>query len=280
LGDFIFKESSVEILVCTDGSDSSLQTADLISEMGFPSTSRISLLGVRNKQANAEKLNESMNLLEQKLGGKYMISRKIRSGDPSEEILSEALEKSYDLVAVGGGGDQLGLLHTKIGSTTSKLARKLHTHFLVSRNLPDKISKILVCVSAEAPASETIPLGGAWIANTSAYIGLLHVTPALKIIPGALQSNASHEMVQPEQDPTLRGASIQLRESGVKNEIIPHLRQGLVVDEVLTELSEGGYQLLVVGAHFQPGQDRWQGLLLDDVTDQLLHRSTCSVLII
>jgi nucleotide-binding universal stress UspA family protein len=66
----------------------------------------------------------------------------------------------------------------------------------------------------------------------------------------------------------------------VKNEIITRIRNGLVVEEVLKELSEEGYELLVIGSHFQPGQDRWQGTLLDDVTNQLLHQSTCSVLII
>ena len=66
----------------------------------------------------------------------------------------------------------------------------------------------------------------------------------------------------------------------MKNEIFPKNRHGLVVEEVLKELAEGGYELLVVGSHYQPGQDRWLGTLLDDITDQLLNRSTCSVLII
>ena len=64
--------------------------------------------------------------------------------NPIEEIMSEALENSYDLVAVGGGGGQMGLLHQKLGSTTSKLARKLHTHFLVARNVPKKVEKVLI----------------------------------------------------------------------------------------------------------------------------------------
>jgi nucleotide-binding universal stress UspA family protein len=72
----------------------------------------------------------------------------------------------------------------------------------------------------------------------------------------------------------------QLRDAGVKSEILPQIRKGLVVEEVLLELAEGGYELLVVGSHYQPGQDRWLGILLDDITDQLLHRTTCSVLII
>jgi nucleotide-binding universal stress UspA family protein len=54
----------------------------------------------------------------------------------------------------------------------------------------------------------------------------------------------------------------------------------LIVDEVINELTEGGYDILVVGSHYQPGQDRWQGTLLDDITDQLLNRAGCSMLII
>jgi len=270
----------VDILVCTDGSNSSLQSADLIARLSFPTTSRITLLGVREKISDVEKLTSSMDMLEHRLGKKYTVTRKLRAGIPSEEILAEALEGPYDLVAVGGGG-QLGLLHPKIGSTTSNLARRLHTHFLVSRNIPEQISKILICIGAESPSSETIPLGGAWIANTSAQVGLLHVTQAQKSASiSGMKAEGSLKTEPAGRDAILEQASQQLMDTGNKNEIIPHLRQGLVVEEALKELSEGGYQLLVVGAHYQPGADRWQGALFDDITDQLLNRSTCSVLII
>jgi nucleotide-binding universal stress UspA family protein len=69
-------------------------------------------------------------------------------------------------------------------------------------------------------------------------------------------------------------------DAGVKNDVVFRVRQGMVVDEVLKELLDGGYDLLVVGSHYQPDQDPWQGTLLDDITDQLLNRSSCSVLII
>jgi nucleotide-binding universal stress UspA family protein len=72
----------------------------------------------------------------------------------------------------------------------------------------------------------------------------------------------------------------ELKNAGIKNEITPKLKHGLVVEEIISELLDGNYDLLVVGAHYQPGQDRWQGTLLDDVTDQLLNRSSCSVLIV
>jgi nucleotide-binding universal stress UspA family protein len=270
----LIKESPVEILICTDGSIASIQSAELVSKFGFHATSRISVLGVSESKADVEKFKTSMDLIEKSLSTKYSLSRKMRYGDPIEEILAEALEGSYDLVAVGGGGNQLGLLHPQIGPTTSKLARKLHTHFLVARNIPKQLGKILICAGADAPANETMRLGGEWISKTKTQIGLLHVIPFSK---KTLEIRS--DLKQPH-DLLIDRASKQLRDAGVKNEIVSRIRYGFVVDEVLKELSEGGYDLLVVGSHYQPGQDRWQGILLDDVTDQLLNQSTCSVLII
>jgi nucleotide-binding universal stress UspA family protein len=275
----------VEILICTDGSNSSLQSAELIHKLGFPATTRIVVLGVSENRDDVEKLTASMNQIDMSLGVSYILTKKIRYGNPIEEILAEALESSCDLVAVGGGRGQLGFLRPQLGSTTSKLARKLHTHFLVARNIPEQLGKILVCAGAEAPASETMKLGGEWISKTAAQIGLLHVIHLSKAgsgMRGKTEINSkepSFEAKQPHEL-LLDRAGKQLRDAGVSSEIVSQIRRGLVVEEVLNVLSEGGYELLVVGAHYQPGQDRWQGTLLDDVTDQLLNRSTCSVLII
>jgi nucleotide-binding universal stress UspA family protein len=274
-----FKESSVEILICTDGSDSSLQSAELISKLGIPADSKIVALGVEEKKGDVEKLSISMDLLDKKISRKYSITRKIRKGNPSEEILAEAIEHQYDLVALGGGG-QLGILHPSLGSTTSKLARKLHTHFLVARNIPEAISKILICVGEETAPSETITLGGAWIANADAQIGLLHVVaPQEERSLGSKNDGLLSDLIR-ANDQMLDRASQQLRYLGVKNKITTHVRQGLVVEEVINELSIEGFELMVIGAHYQPGQDRWKGTLFDDIADQLLNRSSCSVLII
>lgn len=275
----------MEILICTDGSKSSLQSAELVRKLGFPVTTRIITLGVSENKDDVEKLTGSMSQIDKSLGKAYTLTQKLRYGNPIDEILAEALESSCDLVAVGGGREQLDLLHPQVGSTTSRLARKLHTHFLVARNLPEELGKILVCTGGDAPANETMKLGGAWISKTIAQIGLLHVIQSSHLgsvtreISGISNKKQSFEDKQPHEL-LLERAKQQLRDAGVGSEIVLRIRSGLVVEEILNELSDGGYQLLVVGAHFQPGRDRWQGTLLDDVTDQLLNRSTCSLLII
>jgi nucleotide-binding universal stress UspA family protein len=257
----------MKILICTDGSQESISTGELVLAFKFPVDTHITVLGVSENINHLENLTQAMEKINTSLGSYYQIDRKIRNGEPIEEILSEAVEASYDLVAVGGGKSQIGFLHPSIGSITSKLARKLHTHFLVARNVPGRISKILFCVADVAQSNRTIQLGGSWVANTSGIVSILTVIPKEKADVSS-------------GDTIVNSTSEQLLHAGVKGHIESRIRRGLIVEEVLSELTENSYDLLVVGAHYQPGADLWQGTLLDDVTDQLLNRSSCSVLII
>lgn len=265
----------MEILICTDGTDSSVKAAELVTKFGFPTTSRVLILGVSERAGDENTLTTAMDLIQSKIGDGFSVDRKIRHGNPIDEILAEAFEAKYDLVVLGGGGSQLGLLHPQIGSTTGKLARKLHTHFLVARNIPLQFEKILFCAGPDTPAGDTMSIGGNWISNTNAQIGLLHV-----ITTNRIEANVNTGGKIQNYDALIDQFNQQLVNSGVKNKVVTRIRQGLVVEEVLKELSEGGYQLLVIGSHYLPGQDLWQGTLLDDITDQVLNRSSCSVLII
>jgi nucleotide-binding universal stress UspA family protein len=132
----------------------------------------------------------------------------------------------------------------------------------------------LFCAGADIPESDTLGLGGKWISTTTAQVGLLHVVPVNK--PGTSKDSNN----QKQSADFIELCSQKLREAGVKNQIMSHIRRGAVVDEVLTELSEENYDLLVIGSHYQPGKDLWRGTLFDDVTDQLINRANCSVLII
>jgi len=274
------------ILICTDGSQSAEQTANLVACFGLPRDTEITLLGVTDDDSNVADLELSIERMKASLkealpNTNYLV----RQGNPYEQILAEVLGKKYDLVAVGGGGQHHGLIHHKLGSTTSKLARKLHTHFLVARAAPKSLNKVLVCTGAEAPSVETMKVGGKILAGAGANVTLLHVMSQVPIkpdgVPEELQDTAETAMARNTREGQhLKNALLRLQETGIKDKITPRLRHGLVVDEVLAEISEGNYDLLVVGAHYQPGQNRWLGILLDDVTDRLLNQAQCSVLII
>lgn len=276
----------MKILLCTDGSPAAEQAALLIRRLDLASDVELTLLGVVDDHLDTKALEASFDRMNALLDGvQLIVKRRIRQGNSYEQILEEALERAYDLVVVGGGGQHHGLLHFKVGSTTSKLARKLHTHFLVVRNVPDQVQKVLVCTGAEALAVDTMRVGGKMLSGLSADFSVLHVMSQISLKPGSIPEELIATAETAIQKKTREGLHLsraikQLTQAGISGTITPRLRHGLVVDEVLAEVRQGDYDLMVVGAHYQPGQNRWLGILLDDITDQLLNQAPCSVLII
>lgn len=276
----------MKLLICTDGSLAAEQAALLVSRLNLPRDAELTLLGVIDEHGNSATLDASFDRMTSMLGGGLPnLKRLIRRGDSYEQILAEAVEHTYDLVVVGGGGQHHGLLHFKVGSTTSKLARKLHTHFLVARNVPTQIGKVLVCTGAEAPAVDTMRVGGQMVAGLTAEVAVLHVMSQISLKPGSipeeLVATADTAIAKNTREGQhLQRAIQQLNQAGISGPLVPRLRHGLVVDEVLAEVKEGKYDLMIVGAHYQKGQNRWLGILLDDVTDQLINQAPCSVLIV
>ncbi len=276
----------MKLLICTDGSPAAEQSALLVSRLGLSRDVELTLLGVVDEHGDPAALDTSFERMIKMLDGTQLnLKRLIRRGDSYEQILEEAVQHSYDLVIVGGGGQHHGLLHFKVGSTTSKLARKLHTHFLVARNVPRQIKKVLVCTGAEAPAVDTMRVGGQMLSGLAAEVSVLHVMSQISLKPGSIPEElvATAEIAivkNTREGQHLQRAIQQLTQAGIPGPIVPRLRHGLVVDEVLAEVRQGRYDLMVVGAHYQPGQNRWLGILLDDVTDQLINQAPCSVLIV
>jgi nucleotide-binding universal stress UspA family protein len=280
------KEFPMNILICTDGSPAAEQGAILVTRMGFPPEATYTLLGVIEAEEDRDYLSSSMERIVDILGGTRAGSRAlIYSGHPVDQILVETQKNNYDLVVIGEHGHQRGLPLVKLGSTATKLARRIQAHLLVARTVPNKINKVLICTGAESPSVGTVRLGGELIAGLEAEIGLLHVMSQVFFNP----ERSSDDLLYTADIAITRGtregqhlqeAIDQLRDADIKGQITPIIRHGLVVEEVLNEVHDGGYDLLVLGAHHKPGQNRWLGILLDDVADQLLNNAPCSVLII
>jgi nucleotide-binding universal stress UspA family protein len=280
------KEHEMNLLICTDGSPAAEEAAKLVTRLGFPEDTQITLLGVSETERDQTNLLSSMDRIIAALGGlRPGLTRTLRHGPPVDEILRELQAQSYNLVAVGERGHHRGLSLLKLGSTAGKLARRINTHLLVARNVPEKINKILVCTGAESPSVDTIQRTGKLIAGMDAEVSLLHVMSQVFFGPQSrsddLLDTAESAIARDTREGRhLKLAMEQLEKTGVSAPIKPLLRHGLVVDKVLAEVNKEKSNLLVIGAHHQPGQNRWQEILLDDVADQLLNQAPCSVLVV
>ncbi len=276
----------MNILICTDGSKEAEQAAKFISLMNFEKSTNITILSVLETDGNQTQLQESIDRIVNALDReRYLITTKIRRGESVEQILLETKENSYDLVAIGASGHHRGFLLINIGSTSQKLARKLETSFLVVRKVPEKINKVLICTAAEEPSLETLNTAAQMLKRLDAELAVLHVMSQVALKPDSPIQDLLDTAETAISRGTREGKHLQtamqiLKEYGITSKINPILRHGLVVDEVLEEIKEGNYDLLVVGAHHQPGRSKWLEMLLDDVTDQLLRDATCSVMVI
>ena len=70
---------------------------------------------------------------------------------------------------------------------------------------------------------------------------------------------------------------LAILEKAAKVKAVPKVRHGLVVDEILEEAEQGGYDLIVLGNHRRGG---WREVLVDDIARQVLARALCSVLVV
>jgi nucleotide-binding universal stress UspA family protein len=274
----------MKILICTDGSPAAEEAATLVSCLEYPAGTEITLLGVSEADDDKADINASLERMEAALKNyQPHISRKLRSGHPVEEIMHEADEANYDLVAVGERGRNRQPFLFKAGSTTTKLSLKMMTPLLVARNVPDKMLKILFCASAEAPSGRTLTIGGNLVSHIPAEVGLLHVSSKVvaNTSPNEVTETAESAMAQGTRAGKRLSTAIQnLKQAGINGPITSRLRRGLVVDQVLAEMKSGGYNLLVIGSHFQPGESHWLESLLDDVAGQLLDHAEASVLVV
>jgi nucleotide-binding universal stress UspA family protein len=276
----------MRLIVCTDGSTSAEQAATLISRLNFPPETEIVLLGVSETDGDQSALSASFGRMEKTLGGpRPGIQHKIRYGSAIDQIIKETEENHYDLIAFGVRSAARGLVNLRMGSTVHRLLRSLHLPVLIARNIPDKINRILICTAAEAPSEHTLRTGGSLVANAGVETNLLHVMSQLALRldspPEDLLDTAESAIDRQTREGRHleRGMRI-LQEVGVQPPILPRLRHGLVVDEVLAEVHKGGYDLLVIGGHYQHAGNRWMDILLEDISGQLLGKTRCSVLIV
>ncbi len=274
----------MKVLICTKSQPNSARSAAFASQLGLIRHADITLLGVAHSRQDVPQTEATMEIVGRELNSAASLELVLRVGDAPHEIIRASGEEDYDLVVLSRHQKRrLPPLVSRSG--TQALARNIASHLLLVRDPPEQIRKILVCSSGEAPSSRTLPLAGHLIGPSEAAVSLIHVMSQVALRPDSPTSELEETAGEAIERKTLEGERLtqgirMLAEAGVRTPVQPVLRHGLVVDEVLAEIDDGGYDLVVLGSHYQPGLTRWMDVLLDNVANALLDRVECSLLII
>lgn len=210
------------------------------------------------------------------------IKTKLRRGQVSEEILKEAKEGRYELIVVGApakGGPVKRLLKS---SGILNVVEKAHCSVLIVKGSYRDIRKILLCDSGVEDSSlpGRFAVRYADLSEHEEEVTILHVMSQMSAGPGIKGKLLRAEAEDLIQENTPEGHVLERNIEILKQPLIhllPKVRHGFVVDEILAEAYTGDYDLVIIGAHRKEG---WRGILLDDLARKIILQVDRSILVV
>jgi nucleotide-binding universal stress UspA family protein len=205
----------------------------------------------------------------------------IRVGQPAQQIVTEASAGQYDLVVVGERPAHT-LWARFLGSTATEVVERAPCPVIIAKGKIGPVRRILLCDSgAESPSVLTrFTAQLADMLGGEEEITVLHVMSQITAWPGVqddqLDDTAEELMSKHAPEGEWLTSDLQvLAHPGIH--AVPKVRHGGVVEEILTEVEAGNYDLIVIGAHRGEG---WQRFLLEDIAHNIMTRVNRPVLVV
>ena len=275
----------MRILITTDGSSHAENTLRLGAQLARRADEPPTVLTVIKHIADCPQVStdailaQARKLLEPEVSS---VQTKVRIGFPVEEIVREAREGNYGLLIVGQRRAHNRLTRCLLGSTAMRVAARASCSVIVAKGQVGPIRRILLCDSGvESPSvlsRFTVRLAD--LLEGEEEVTILHVMSQMSAGPGVSGKQLRASVDELIREHTPEGALLEqdleiLKRPGIH--LHPKVRHGLVVDEILQDAQSGEYDLVVIGAH---RGERWQRILLDDLSSKILARLDRPVLVV
>jgi nucleotide-binding universal stress UspA family protein len=274
----------MKILFCSDGSGKAERAIRFGARIAIACRAESSILGIAEKPGDEETLRQALQSSREIFTKHHREAQLIiETGRPVKEIVKHCKKTPYDLVVVGAAhsSDFWRLLDPMwMGVRIYKILEYVKVPVLVVIGEPRALRRILVCTGGASYINKAIQFAGNIAKCSKAEVNLFHVMPPT---PGMYV-----EMFQSEEDPermlasnsdlgrNLRQQKGLLQEFGVFGEI--RLRQGEMIPELLQELHEKDYDLVVIGS--VPAEDLLSRYVMSNLTQEIINRVMHPVLVV
>jgi nucleotide-binding universal stress UspA family protein len=282
----------MRMLLCTDGSPLGQSALRFGAALARGSAEPATLLGVAERKEDQLHVERALHESEAWLSGapatRTLRARtKVRVGHAAEQILEEVASGGYDLVVVGTRGRR-GITRFLLGSTAERVARQAEAPVLLVQGDVEAVERILACTAGGQPGLAAVELAGRVAQLAGAHVTVPPAAKPLQVIPQTPAPKEAPEAQARDLDATaeqlMRGDTWEgkhLREALaiLANMEVPaeaRVRHGLVLDEIVDEIHEGDYALVVVGSRPATG---WMRFLLSDVSQQIIGCTDRPVLV-
>jgi nucleotide-binding universal stress UspA family protein len=265
---------TLKLLVAYDGTAGARQSLAYVAPLAKDPTVELSLLTVARSQSMAAGLFDEAA----RLAGTPIFEHVPATGTLYGSLLQAAYAKHYDLIVFSQSPS--GWSRLRRWRRRPSLSSALPTSSLLVRGSTTRMTRALICTGGDQTVIADAQLTARLARRTGAHATILHV---LSQVPLVFGRGAARERITeafaatgaPEMQ-YMREAESVLEASGVQATI--KVRIGLVVEEIVSELNEGSYDLLVIGAHRSQGLV--ERLLLEDVAAAILPESPVPVLVV
>ena len=273
---------SVHILIATGGAPHSALALETALNLA-PADARLIVLSVAPAEARRARAEQILQEAEAEaaLAG-FAIETEVRIGRTAPEIVRCAADRHVDLIVIGERPRHR--LRTRLlGSVTTYVAEHAPCSVLIAKEAQRPIHRVLICDSGGGtPPVVRLYAESPWLHRLThaAQVRLLHVMSQIAAAPGVPAGQLSADAAQliaggAPEGKLLAHNLLALQAEGYQVE--PVVRHGLVVDEIMAEMREGNYDLLIIGAHRENG---WQRYLLTDVARAIISRANRPVLLL
>ncbi len=272
----------MRILIATGGSlhsEAALRFGATIAQFaGEPPTVLTVIRRAADRPAAERVLAEAADLISRYVSE---AETRIRVGQPAEQIVAEASAGQYDLIVVGERHAHT-LRARFLGSTAVEVVVHAPCPVIIAKGKIGAVRRILLCDSgAESPSVLTrFTAQLADMLGGEEQITVLHVMSQITAWPGVqddqLDDTAEELISKQAPEGEWLASDLQvLAHPGIQ--AVPKVRHGGVVEEILTEVEAGDYDLVVIGAHRGEG---WQRFLLEDIAREIMMQVNRPVLIV
>jgi universal stress protein G len=269
----------MNILICSDGTPASDNAVRLGSGVARAIKSRVTLLGIAENPGEEQPLRQALDRetdMLQSMGVERQTV--IQTGEPISQILDETSVKKYDFIVIGSRRTEASG-HFWRSRRTYEIIKAVEPPVLVAIGTRERISRILLCSGGKHFIDDAVRLTGALAAGLNAEVTLFHIMaepPAIYADLMELEEDVDALLASgSELGRNLLAEKKTLEKLGVAVHV--RVRHGFVMDQLLEQMQEGNYDLIVSGSSRARGPLRHY--IMGDVTERILESAECSVLV-
>jgi nucleotide-binding universal stress UspA family protein len=263
----------MNLLICSDGTPASDKAARLGGIVVGATEAQVTLLGIAETPSDEKPLRQALDHeadILRRAGVQPRIL--VQSGEPIARILSETSANKYDIIVIGSR-------RRNASGRTYEIIKSIEPPVMVAIGARQRLSRILLCSGGKHFIDDAVRLTGILAAALHAEVTLFHVMAE----PPAIYA---HLMELEEDVSALLASGSELGRNLVAEKkaleklsvvVNVRVRHGFIIDQLLDEMREGNYDLIVSGSSRARGPLRHY--IMGDVTQRILDSTECSVLV-